>query len=74
VATFAVRIPLSYLFSRTHGVLMAGDVLNRKLYTLGFAAPIASLLSIAVLIVYIYRQQRAWRKLDGADISVNKNA
>ncbi|MDR1821987.1 MAG: MATE family efflux transporter [Oscillospiraceae bacterium] len=46
-ATFAVRVPLSLLFSR-----ISGD-LNRKLYFVGLAAPIASILSLVICITYI---------------------
>ncbi|MDR0917078.1 MAG: MATE family efflux transporter [Oscillospiraceae bacterium] len=65
IATFAVRIPLSILFSRSD-VFLTGDALNHKLYMLGLAAPIASVLSIVICAVYVYRQQRQWRTLDAA--------
>ncbi|MDR0813766.1 MAG: MATE family efflux transporter [Oscillospiraceae bacterium] len=46
-STFLVRVPLSLLFSR-----IAGD-LNTKLYFVGLAAPIASVLSLIICFVYI---------------------
>ena len=50
-ATFLARIPLSYAFSRLGGA---------SLYPMGLAAPLASLLSIAILAVYfcITRRKR----------------
>jgi putative MATE family efflux protein len=53
VATFAVRVPLSVAISK-----MTGVDLNRQLYYLGFAAPIASVVSIAICAVYIIRLNR----------------
>jgi Na+-driven multidrug efflux pump len=55
-ATVGLRIPLSVLFSR-----MAGLELNTQLYYLGFAAPLASILSIAVCVIYIIKTNK---KLD----------
>ncbi|MDR2357556.1 MAG: MATE family efflux transporter [Oscillospiraceae bacterium] len=49
-ATFGVRVPLSIVFSRMRGV-----DLNTQLYYLGFAAPIASILSITICVIYIAR-------------------
>lgn len=45
-ATFLARIPLSYLFSRMG---------SQSLYPMGLAAPLASLLSIAILALYFLR-------------------
>jgi putative MATE family efflux protein len=52
-ATFGVRVPLSIVFSR-----MSGIDLNTQLYYLGFAAPIASILSITICVIYIIRLNR----------------
>jgi putative MATE family efflux protein len=52
-ATFGVRVPLSIVFSRMQGV-----DLNTQLYYLGFAAPIASVLSITICVIYIIRLNR----------------
>jgi putative MATE family efflux protein len=63
VSTFAVRVPLSLLFAR-----LAGDV-NYKLFALGFAAPIASVLSVAICVVFIFlynKKQARLEKLGGA--------
>lgn len=48
-ATFLARIPLSYLFSRLGGA---------SLYPMGLAAPLASLMSIAILAVYFLYSRR----------------
>ncbi|MDR3310106.1 MAG: MATE family efflux transporter [Oscillospiraceae bacterium] len=58
IATFAVRIPLSLLFSK-----LAVSDLNHHLFILGLAAPAASLLSIAICVFYVLRQQRQWKAL-----------
>jgi putative MATE family efflux protein len=47
VSTFAVRVPLSLLFAGVAGTM------SFRLFMLGFAAPIASLPSIAICIIYI---------------------
>lgn len=52
IATFGVRIPISYLLSRMD---------NTSLYSLGFAAPAASLLSILICFGYF-----AWCNRKGA--------
>lgn len=45
IATFGVRIPLTYVFSRIENV---------SIYTLGLAAPAASLVSIVICMGYFY--------------------
>ncbi|MDR3278501.1 MAG: MATE family efflux transporter, partial [Oscillospiraceae bacterium] len=57
-ATFGLRVPLSIVFAG-----LTGLTLNTQLYYLGFAAPIASVLSIVICLAYIYRQEKAHRKL-----------
>jgi Na+-driven multidrug efflux pump len=54
VATFAVRVPLSIVISRLKGTIDP----NLQLYYLGFAAPVASVLSITICIIYIIRLNR----------------
>lgn len=49
IATFGVRIPLSYLLSRSAGT---------SLYQIGLAAPAASLVSIAICGVILWRGRR----------------
>lgn len=51
LATFGIRIPVSFLLSNTVEV---------SLYTMGFAAPSASILSI--LMCFIYMKSRRWEK------------
>jgi Na+-driven multidrug efflux pump len=53
VATFTVRVPLSVAISK-----MTGIDLNTQLYYLGFAAPIASVVSITICVIYIIRLNR----------------
>jgi putative MATE family efflux protein len=52
-ATVGLRIPLSVLIA-----FMKNLELNTQLYYLGFAAPIASILSIVVCVVYIRRANK----------------
>lgn len=49
IATFAVRIPLSYGLSRMAGV---------TLFEMGFAAPAASLVSIVICFGYFIRMKQ----------------
>lgn len=51
IATFIVRIPISYFFSKSSGT---------TLYEIGFAAPAASLVSIIICIIYI--KTGRWKK------------
>lgn len=53
VATFALRVPLSIIFTR-----IENTDLNGKMHYLGFSAPIASLLSIVVCVAYILWHDR----------------
>jgi putative MATE family efflux protein len=59
-STFAVRVPLSFLFAK-----LAGDA-NFRLFALGFAAPTASLLSIGICVIFILRHNRKQTLLEGA--------
>ncbi|MDR1589600.1 MAG: MATE family efflux transporter [Oscillospiraceae bacterium] len=52
-STFGVRVPLSIVFSRMRDI-----DLNTQLNYLGFAAPIASVLSITICVIYIIRLNR----------------
>jgi putative MATE family efflux protein len=56
-ATFALRVPLSIFVAG-----LANLTVDTQLYYLGFAAPIASLLSIAIAFTYILRQQRRYKR------------
>lgn len=51
IATFIVRIPISYFFNKSSGT---------TLYEIGFAAPAASLVSIIICIIYI--KTGGWKK------------
>ncbi|MBQ9126154.1 MAG: hypothetical protein IJY15_00150, partial [Thermoguttaceae bacterium] len=58
LATLAARIPLSYLFSRPE---------DATLYEVGFAAPLASVVSIVVCVGYFAWLRRAARLERDAD-------
>ncbi|MDR0838547.1 MAG: MATE family efflux transporter [Oscillospiraceae bacterium] len=57
IATFGVRIPLSFLFTS-----LTDDV-NRGLFLLGLASPIASVPSIVICVVFIYMYNRKQKRL-----------
>ncbi|MDR3209047.1 MAG: MATE family efflux transporter [Oscillospiraceae bacterium] len=67
LATFALRIPLSILFSRIRGVS-----LDTQLFDLGLAAPIASLLSIAICVSYVLWQSKQFRRLEAGFADVGE--
>ena len=52
VTTFAIRVPLSFLFAQ-----IGGDI-NNRLFLMGLASPLASLGSLAICIPYMIRFER----------------
>lgn len=58
VSTFAVRVPLSLLFAS-----LAGDV-KFRLFALGFAAPLASLPSIAICVIFIFLHDKKQTRME----------
>jgi Na+-driven multidrug efflux pump len=60
IATFLVRVPLSFVFTR-----VVGATVTQRLLYLGFAAPIASILSLVICFSYLAWQNRVFRRADG---------